>query len=118
MNNFEKIKNMDIDEMAKLFCENNSLKTRRAMNNEFKLKLYWGVPADPISKQLKEQGYDISTAKAKFFDRAKEAISYLYFTGILTDSQHQKILKKCQNLVSCAVTDYLRNKLKESEAQQ
>ena len=69
--------------------------------------LYWGVLADPISKQLKDKGYNLPDDILKHFDRIKEAFNLLCYNGLTTDRQHKAIRKKCNNYVTKEVKNWL-----------
>lgn len=75
------------------------------------LGLYWGVMSAPISKQLKDKGYNLPKDKLKYFDKIKEALNTLCFNGLTTDSQHYTINKRCHNYVIKEVEKWLKEQV-------
>ena len=56
-----------------------------------KIELRYGLLCEPISKQLKDQGFDLPESDLKYFDRIKDALNCIMFSGFTTDSEYQKI---------------------------
>lgn len=72
------------------------------------LVLYWGALADPISKQLKDKGYNLPNSKLYYFDRIKEALNVLYFNKLTTGHQYNVINIRCHNYVIKEVEKWLK----------
>lgn len=56
--------------------------------------LHFGALADPIAKQLKDQGFKFKKEQAAFFERLSNAATLCLFHGLMTDSQHEKARQK------------------------
>jgi hypothetical protein len=65
------------------------------MSENKKIGIGFGVLSDPISKQLKTQGFKFDAKKVKIFEDEMEAINVLRFgSNLLTDSMVDKIIPK------------------------
>ena len=53
--------------------------------------IHYGLLADPISKQIKNQGFIIDE-KIRKFDKTFDSIQVLRFSDLLTDSMYNMIL--------------------------
>ncbi len=57
-----------------------------------KIGLGFGILCEPISKQLKKQGFKFNSEKIKDFEKQVDAINTLRFgSGVITDSMMDKI---------------------------
>ena len=68
--------------------------------------IMYGVMAEPISLQLKEQGFNLDEKSMDYFDRIKEAINTLTFNGLTTDSQRQQLLQRANKYIIKQVQDW------------
>lgn len=59
----------------------------------FKIGIDYGLLADPISKQIKNQGF-ICDDKIRKFDKVFDSMIVLRFNYVLTDGMYSKILTK------------------------
>lgn len=62
-----------------------------------KLDISYGVMADPISQQLKEQGYNLDEKSLNYFDRIKEGLNTLMF--ITTDSMYRQLVQRANKYI-------------------
>jgi hypothetical protein len=65
-------------------------------NNEtkpLKIGIHCGLLPDPISEQIKNQGFIIDE-KIRKFDKTFDSIQVLRFSDLLTDGMYNKILTK------------------------
>lgn len=65
-------------------------------NNEIdrlKIGIHYGLFADPISEQIKNQGF-ICDEKIRKFDKTFDSLQVLRFSDLLTDGMYDKILTK------------------------
>jgi len=65
-------------------------------NNEIdrlKIGIHYGLFADPISEQIKNQGF-ICDEKIRKFDKTFDSLQVLRFNDLLTDGMYDKILTK------------------------
>jgi hypothetical protein len=58
-----------------------------------KIGIHYGLLADPISEQIKKQGF-ICDKKISKFDKTFDSIQVLRFSDLLTDGMYNKILTK------------------------
>ena len=58
-----------------------------------KIGIHYGLLADPISKQIKNQGF-ICDEKISRFEKTFDSLIVLRFSDLLTDSMYNKILVK------------------------
>jgi hypothetical protein len=63
----------------------------------------FGALADPIEKQLSDQGLTASEKSKDEFKRLNEARLHLLFAGCITDSENDKICKKIFNKLKKSV---------------
>ncbi len=59
---------------------------------EFKISM--GCLADPIEKQVKDQGFEISEEDAKILQRYYDSILLLYVNSILNETETKSAQKK------------------------
>ena len=59
----------------------------------FHIGIHYGLLADPISEQIKKQGF-ICDEKIRKFDKTFDSIQVLRFSDLLTDGMYNKILTK------------------------
>ena len=59
----------------------------------FKIGIHYGLLADPISKQIKNQGF-ICDEKISKFEKTFDSLQVLRFSDLLTDGMYDKILTK------------------------
>jgi len=59
----------------------------------FYIGIHYGLLADPISEQIKKQGF-ICDEKISKFEKTFDSIQVLRFSDLLTDSMYDKILTK------------------------
>lgn len=65
-------------------------------NNEIdrlKIGIHYGLLADPISEQIKNQGF-ICDEKISKFEKTFDSLQVLRFSDLLTDGMYDKILTK------------------------
>ena len=58
-----------------------------------KIGIHYGLLADPISEQIKNQGFNCDE-KIRKFDKTFDSIQVLKFSDLLTDGMYNKILTK------------------------
>ena len=68
-----------------------------------RLALSIGALADPIKKQLKAQGIDLSAKDSKALQSDVDAINRLRIRGLLTDAEGRKACQRFMNLVDFTV---------------
>jgi len=61
------------------------------------LCIHFGALAEPIEKQLKDQGFKTTPENIKKFNDLNHARLMLLFNFCITDSQNDKIIKKIFN---------------------
>ena len=66
------------------------------------ISIEFGALADPIDKQLLQQGYSITEDEAKRFNRIAESIVMLHLNGIIPDSVRDNGRKKLMKMVCSA----------------
>lgn len=72
------------------------------------LNINFGALADPISKQIKKQGFSFDARQLVVFQEQSEAILKLRFAGILTDS----MMDKAQSKLFGYIKNHIQSKIK------
>lgn len=72
------------------------------------LNINFGALSDPISSQLKEQGFSFDSKQLIAFQEQSEAILRLRFAGILTDS----MMEKAQGKLFGYIKKHIESKMK------
>lgn len=73
------------------------------------LGIHFGALAEPISEQLKQQGFDFDKEEVADFEDQLRSIIKLYFSDLLTDTMKNKISDKLYKKILRHVTT--KNKL-------
>ena len=73
-----------------------------------KIELRYGLLCEPISKQLKDQGFDLPESDLKYFDRIKDALNCIMFSGFTTDSEYQKINLRVHKYITKKVQAWVK----------
>lgn len=82
------------------------------MGNKIEIITRWGIPADPISIQLREFG--IIIPHEKLYDHVKESINQLDLSSIFTDSQISALYKRASSALTKEIQETL-NKMSEDD---
>ena len=64
---------------------------------EPKLGILFGCLAEPIKKQLNDQGFTLESKDEEYFQKVADAINFLkfgYITGSIVQSAQKKLMKK------------------------
>lgn len=79
------------------------------MNEQLGITTSWGIPADPISKQLRELGIELGENKERFYDKIKKYINYLSLSLIFTDSQMLTLIKRANRALTKDIQSSINN---------
>lgn len=64
------------------------------VNHSTELGIHFGALADPISKQLKQQGFKFDAEQVKHFEKQLDAITRLRFADLIADTVATKAFNK------------------------
>lgn len=63
------------------------------------LEICFGAVAEPISEQLKQQGFNLPENSMKYFDRIKDALNTLQFNDLTTYSMHRQLIQRANKYI-------------------
>lgn len=80
------------------------------------LGVHFGLLSDPLSKQLKEQGFKFNPTRVKLFEAEIDAINRLKIAGHLVDSSAEKVRQKIYKAIEKHVMQ--QNKLAKAKLEK